>query len=302
MDETDLKLCLSLIENSRTVYRELADKVELSVNAVHTRIQNLIDAGIIDGFNAYIGLKTLKESFVLVIHGHSRSEQFDELVNQLSEDEYTFMLVSTSDDYLYIHGLLPNIFEMSHYVEYISKVTEIEEAEVFLPSIPGMEAKVDFEFKTTDYEIIHSLHEDSRKSFSDIADEIEVSTKTVRRRIKIMEDAGVIDYSIRWYPVHSDDFIGILHGFTKSQERDKILAKIKKDHFPNVFQTVKSSNHPSKVFINLWSKNLKGIHKIMDDIEAKEYFESSKIRMFYDIEYFNTWREDLLEEKVEKSD
>jgi DNA-binding Lrp family transcriptional regulator len=52
MDETDIAINLMLLTNSRTPYRVLAGRLKLSVNAIHKRIQAMIEAGIIRGFTA----------------------------------------------------------------------------------------------------------------------------------------------------------------------------------------------------------------------------------------------------------
>ena len=41
MDKTDIILTQLLLRNSRLPYRELAEKLDLSVNAVHKRIREL---------------------------------------------------------------------------------------------------------------------------------------------------------------------------------------------------------------------------------------------------------------------
>ncbi len=298
MDEVDLRLCLLLRENSRLPYRKLADEVELSVNAVHSRVGKLREKGIIGGFQAKLGKGALEGSLRILIHGESRLEETEGVKEELSEDENTFKIVSTSDDYLYIHGILPDISKMSGYVEYIPEVSGIEDPEIFLPSFPGKTFEEEVELKPTDHEIIHSLRKDSRKSLSEVADELDVSTKTVRRRIDKMEDAGAVDYTIRWYPLYSDDFIGLIHGKVGEGNRDKKLSDIKKRYFPNVFEVEKASNHPNKVLIKTWANSLDKIQKIKSELRSTEYFTNLKSRMFYDIEYFDTWRDEVLKEKA----
>lgn len=298
MDEIDFRLCLLLRENSRIPYRELADKVELSVNAVHSRIGNLIDSGIIGGFHTNLGDGAIDKSFRIMIHGESRFDDLDGVIEEISQDENTFKIVSTSDDYLYIHGILPDISDMSDYVEYIPEVAGIDKPEVFLPSVHKTSSHNNLELKRTDYEIIYSLYEDSRKSLSQVADELNVSTKTVRRRIDMMEDNGAIDYNIRWYPIFSDDFIGLLHGKVLDGKRDQRLFEIKNNHFPNVFEVEKASNHPDKVLIKIWASTLDKLQNIRSELRSKEYFGSVKTRLFYDVEYFITWKDELLKEKA----
>jgi DNA-binding Lrp family transcriptional regulator len=54
MDKTDVVLSQLLLVNSRLSYRELADTLNLSVTAVHNRIQNLVESGIIRKFTVPI--------------------------------------------------------------------------------------------------------------------------------------------------------------------------------------------------------------------------------------------------------
>jgi len=50
MDKTDIILCQMLLGNSRLSYSELADTLNLSVTAVHKRIQDLVESGVIRKF------------------------------------------------------------------------------------------------------------------------------------------------------------------------------------------------------------------------------------------------------------
>ncbi len=296
MDETSFNLCLLLMDDSRIVYRELADEVGLSVNAVHGRIKQLTENKIIQGFTAHIGKNAINGSIKMIVHGNSIYEDKDVIFERISKDRYTEKIVSTSEGYHYIYGLLPNITDMSEYVEEIPKITGIENPRIFLPEVQkGPQG--DFEFKKTDYKIIQSLHRDARKSFSKIADELGVSTKTVRRRVNLMEKNEAIDYTIRWYPIHSDDFISMLHAKAEPDKRNILLNKIKKNYHPNIFRTLKAANEPDKILLKLWANNLKKSHEIKNDLREEE-LKVTKTRMFYDIEYFPTWRDSLLENEV----
>jgi len=298
MDEVDFRLCLLLRENSRIPYRELADEVGLSVNAVHSRVSKLKESGIIDGFCAMFGDGAIKESLKILIHGESRAENMEDVLKELSQDKNTYKMFSTSDDYLYIHGTLQDLSKMSDYVECVPDVAEIEDPEIFLPSFHKKDVQDDFELKRTDYEIINSLRQDSRKALSEVGDEICVSTKTVRRRIDRMEEANAIGYSIKWYPIYSDDFIGLMHCGIDKGVRDKILSEIKNRYYPNVFEVEKASNHPDKVMIKIWGNSLDEIKDMRKELKSKEYFDCLKTRMFYDIEYFKNWKDELLKEKM----
>lgn len=50
MDETDLRILIKLSTNARMPYRELADSFNISIAAIHKRIQLMTEEGVIDGF------------------------------------------------------------------------------------------------------------------------------------------------------------------------------------------------------------------------------------------------------------
>lgn len=62
MDKIDVILIQLLMQNSRRPYRELAEILHLSINAVHKRIQELIKIGIIRNFTAKIDLSAFQTS------------------------------------------------------------------------------------------------------------------------------------------------------------------------------------------------------------------------------------------------
>ena len=62
-----MSLIMLLSANSRLSYAELAEKLNLSVNAVHKRIQLLIETGVIRMFTAKVGLQSLLQLWFLFL-------------------------------------------------------------------------------------------------------------------------------------------------------------------------------------------------------------------------------------------
>jgi DNA-binding Lrp family transcriptional regulator len=106
MDKNDMLLSLDLIKNSRISYRTLADKYNLSVNAVHKRIKNNIKSGTIKNFTAKISLKALN-SFPFVIFGKSNSSDIGKNIQAIGKKK-TYQIVIAAGNYLYISGYLQN--------------------------------------------------------------------------------------------------------------------------------------------------------------------------------------------------
>ncbi|MGE5187389.1 MAG: winged helix-turn-helix transcriptional regulator [Betaproteobacteria bacterium] len=81
MDKKDMSLILLLLQNSRASYAELADKLGLSVNAVHKRIQQLIESDVIHKFTARVSLLS-SQGMTVYISGTSQLESTKDLPNK----------------------------------------------------------------------------------------------------------------------------------------------------------------------------------------------------------------------------
>ena len=66
MDKTDMSLIMLLSANSKLSYAELAEKLNLSVNAIHKRIQLLIETGVIRKFTTKVSLFNVNAIVVFV--------------------------------------------------------------------------------------------------------------------------------------------------------------------------------------------------------------------------------------------
>ena len=82
MDKTDMSLIMLLSANSRLSYAELAEKLNLSVNAIHKRIQSLIETGVIRTFTAKVSLLSAN-AIVVFISGTSQLGSFQDLPAKL---------------------------------------------------------------------------------------------------------------------------------------------------------------------------------------------------------------------------
>jgi len=299
MDEIDLELCVLLAEKSRTPYRELAEKVDLSVNAVHSRVQKMIDMGILQEFYAKISTRALKGSVFIWVEGKSNTEDIKKVLDALGDNENIFKVVSSSSQYLYVEGLLKDITEMNDFTNEVKEKAQINDPKVFIPDTEGGKLPEGFEFSKLDYQIIYSMHKDSRKPLSDVAEHVGVSSKTVRRRLNDMEEVGAIEFGIKMRPTKSSDFICFLSlDIRPKYDRKKVMYEIRDKYFPNINDIYLASNEPRRAVANAWAKTLDDIHELKDNLRKEGYFDSIRSQLFYDGRTYDTWRDDLLIEKA----
>ena len=299
MDEIDLQLALLLLKNSRMPYRKLAEEVELSVNAVHSRIKNLIDSGMIKEFTAQLSYRALEGCVIMSVDGMSENNNSEDLISTIGEDERTFRVAAASGNFLYVQAILRDFKKMNDFVEKISEKAEIKKPEIFIVDMSEVGKLKDFEFSKTDYKIIHSLQHDARKSLSDVAKELNLSAKTVRRRLDEMKGKGAVTFTLKHKPTYTSDIISFFDYYVVSgYDRKKVRQRILDEFSPNLYGISIPVNHPNMMRSNCWTKNLNQVHEIKRKLREKDYIESVDSRLYYNSKDFDTWRDDLLESKV----
>jgi DNA-binding Lrp family transcriptional regulator len=297
MDKTDIVLSQLLLANSRLSYRELADMLHLSVTAVHNRIQNLVESGIIRKFTAKLGL-ALSGIHVLVF-GSSRIYPGRELNAKLQQHGSIYWLAIGGGNFLYVGAYLRNISELESLVSYIKKEAGMPEPIVGLTysvaPLPVVRSAGDSTIYALDYQIIHSLKDNSRKATSDVAEELGVSAKTVRRRLSRMIKNGLIDLSIEWYPDASNDIITVFHVRTKPETDKNAVDKLFKKYSPNVIFYWGFSNIPNTFLAFVWTSTMKELQSVRESLEHEAAVQATTPNILYTGYIFNCWRDQIPE-------
>jgi DNA-binding Lrp family transcriptional regulator len=298
MDKTDVILSQLLLVNSRLSYRELADTLNLSVTAVHNRIQSLIEAGVIRKFTAKISLPALNAIHVLIF-GNSKIISLHELNAELAKYGSTYWLAIGGGNFLYIGAYLKSIAGLEPLMNYVKEAAGLLEPTVGITSFaspyPATYGAHDTTLYDLDYQIIRSLKDNSRKATSEIAEELGVSAKTVRRRLSRMMKLGLVELSIEWYPDASNDIITIFHVHLKPETNKSAVGALFKKYSPNMMFYWGFSNIPNSFIAFVWTNTMKELLSIRESFEQEETVQSVTPNILYTGYIFSTWRDKLLE-------
>lgn len=305
MDEIDISLSMILMANSRTPYKELAEKFDMSVNSIHKRVKSLVDLGVIQGFKAKLGFANFPGITNILIFGLSDIRQKKQLINKLGENEYIYNVTQGSGKSFYIHAYLRNIGELDTLVSFIRKIGNLTDLIIGIdkrmPPLPLEE--LNFKPPTDlDYLIINSLKNNSRKSISNIALEVGASTKTIRRRLDRLTDNYLIQFQIDWYP----DKTGIIpsminleldaHKIINNKDfEDKIIKKLGS----KILFTWSFSNLPNLKFISIWTQTMKELQELQASLLSENY-EKVDLTVLIEGKMFPTWIDTYLEDKVKE--
>ncbi len=298
MDNTDVILCQLLLANSRLSYRELAEKLDLSVTAVHNRIQSLIDIGIIRKFTTSISAFA-QYAIHVFIYGNSKTNSVANLKSKLETQGSIYWLAVGGGNVLYVGAYLRSLGDLEPMVRFVKEKAEMTEPTVGLTGSPVpaflKNAKINPNNKLCelDFKIIRSLQNDSRKATSIVAEELGVSTKTVRRRLTRMINNYAIQFSIEWYPDASNDIMSIFHVNIKDDANPNTANMILQKHYPNTIFYWSFTNIPGSYIFMVWTPTTKELKDIRESMEQEPAIKSVAPNIIYTGYIFKSWRDEI---------
>jgi DNA-binding Lrp family transcriptional regulator len=301
MDETDVILSQLLLVNSRISYRELADKLGLSANAVHKRIQTLMESGIIRVFTAKVSLYALK-AIHIIIFGRSEANSPDDARLKLEKNDSIYWIAVAGGNYLHIGAYLRDISQLEPFVSMVKKEAQMPNLTVGIEqnitSSQMEQSTSDTTIYPLDYQIIYALHKNSRRLLSEIAEELRVSAKTVRRRLSRMMRQGLIELSLEWYPDVSNDIMTIFHiNLKDSADKSKDGPFLIRKYSPNMLFFWPFSNLPNHLMCFVWTTSMKQLRDIRESLQKEDFIESINPNILYTGYIYDTWRDKLVQEK-----
>jgi Lrp/AsnC family transcriptional regulator, regulator for asnA, asnC and gidA len=296
MDKTDIILCQLLLSNSRLSYRELAEKLNLSVTAIHSRIQSLIEMDIIRKFTTRISIFAKKAIPILII-GSSKTNSIKNVKQKIELHNRIYWLAVGGGNVLIIGAYLENISEMEGVVRFVKENAEMPDPTVGITvsPIPIIKQNVNSEigFCELDYKIVRSMKDDSRKAVSAVAEELGVSTKTVRRRLSRMIKNFLVEFSIDWYPDASNDIISIFDVQFKNDANPNSANLILQKYYPNTLFYWGLSNIPNNYIFMVWTPTSKELKTIRENLEQEPTINTVVANIIYTGYIFKSWRDEI---------
>jgi DNA-binding Lrp family transcriptional regulator len=296
MDATDIKICQLLLENSRLPYDDLAGKLGLSINAVHKRVRALVDLGIIRAFIARPSL-IARNAISIWIYGRSQSTRLHQAHLKLQKNDCTYWVAYAGGEFLYVGAYLHDISELASYVTFVRDEAQMIDPTVgILPSMPKRVSADDLH--KIDYQIISSMHKDSRKPLADVASELHVSARTVRNRLDRLIDERLIDLTVDFYPDASNDIFSLLHlSLAPEASIAATVMSLVENFSPNFLFAVPFSNLPNQIVSFMWTNTMKQLEELRAKVETTKGINSVILNVLQIGYSFETWRDKMIPER-----
>jgi len=285
----------------RMQYRDLADRLGLSTQAVHRRFQSLIEEGILAGFSADTSMDYLKAIRVCV-WGRSKSNTIDSIVQPLCANDSALEIFIGSGNFIYAIGLLKNLTDLESFVNHVKKAGQILDAQVGIEGygiISGLKVMrggiTRGEITTLDQRIIRALHRDARKSMTDISRELDISIKTIRKRLSRLIDDGLIEFSLDWRTGEAGGLFSIMiinlkDGASKEEVGWRIIKPDRKYVLLGTF-----SNLPNIIVLMAWTRSIQEMGHLSDEVGKEDDVQSIMPHILTKkLRSYATWRDKLL--------
>ena len=302
MDEIDFTICMLLMANSRTPYKEFAELFHISVNSIHKRMRSLVDLKIIQGFKARLGFSNFPNVSNIVMFGNPNVKNKKEFMRVLGENEEIYNVTRASGNLFYIYAYIRNTSDLDYLVSHIRKTGEISELTVGIDrNMPSLSLKDTKKLSDTDFFIIDSLKNNSRKKISDISNELDISTKTVSRRLNNLINNFLIQFQIDWNPDNSDQVISNIILKLKSDliiDDNELIKNLSKQYGSKILFTWSFSNLPNIKIVSVWTKTMKELQNIETSFISDIRYESVEVTVLIEGKMYSTWIDKQLEDKI----
>ena len=184
MDDIDFRILKMLSENGRVSYEIIAKSVGLTGNAVRKRVQSMIDKGVIERFYSCINPTVFGYLVFIAIFEYNK-ELEEDAFNELKELDNVMYVVNSINEISAVVFLFKDEENRKQMIDSISAT--IKSAKLVLTFVYPKHIP-DIKIRKIDWRIIRSLKDNLRKPICDIAGELNISTKTVKRHLDNLID------------------------------------------------------------------------------------------------------------------
>lgn len=295
MEDKDLEILNLLLFDGRMPYEEIAKRVKLTPYLVKKKIKNYVDLGVIQKFATNVNFMLFQKSVCYTLADVKPGIDQEELITRIGKlDEVSGGAISIQNKMQIIH-IYGDDHDFKKNLEKLMQFEEILSMENFILLIPRNLSFKNTRITKTDWKIISSMKNNCRKTDVEIANELGVSTKTVRRRLAYLKDNLIILFMID-LDTSAADFLSylLIVKFQRiaSESYNEVLKIVKKYFY--VWRVANQEAFIITVFID----KLRDIDDQVREIEKLPYVKDIISYIPTKMFYFKSWIDKLIKQNI----
>ncbi len=214
---------LSFRWNIRESYASFAEKLGVDEETVRRRVKRARESGFLKGWKLFLNPHLIGfESTGLQIEIDDEERKL-EVISKIGQVDGVVIVIDFHGTALRVVLYYHNEDDLERKIQQVSSICHNSKVVRWVGGFPATDLKM----KNTDWEIVRAFRKDPRRSPSAVADEVKISTRTVKRRLTLMTKNN----SIFMLPeINYDKSIGVASDYLivcpddkKKSEVDKLL-------------------------------------------------------------------------------
>jgi DNA-binding Lrp family transcriptional regulator len=303
-----------IVTNPRISFRELSKRLGITKQAAYRRLQALKESGVIERMTADISIPYL-DAVTVEVSGISKAPSVLKTFDKLGECEFTRRVIAGCGNYIYVNGILREISELNGFADFVKRVAKLRDVAVgiFSPD-PGLmphyvvdgitSRKPSYrKLSNLDLRIILVLKEDVRMPVREIAKELGVSVKTVKRHLEDMMSEGSLDLHVRTDSPLAGDLMFVVNVTLRDGADSAAVGRrlLSKYSFKDAF-LVSYSNIPNLLGWVFWTGEISEMRKILTAVDEDEDIVALMPNFGYLMRIYSTWQDKLPKSLIQKSE
>jgi DNA-binding Lrp family transcriptional regulator len=302
MDEFDLRLYHLLLRDPRMPLRELAERMGISLQAVHKRMQTLLEAGIFVGTGASIPSNYLNATSVFIFGRIEGDRQPGDVVAELAKNECVGYVMLCSGNVMYVSGLLRRTVDMDGFLDFVRRTCGMREASMAIDSLgrvgevrPAEPLAPEIRLSPLDLRIISSLKDDARKPYAQIGEEVGATARVVRQRMDRMIEEGSMELTLKVNPTHARTTSSVIHVYTREGvDRNALGIELMQKHPSSVLFFRSYCNIPDMISLATNHHTMSSLFDTMDTLYHDPRVRTAVPNIVITAWGFDTWKERML--------
>lgn len=295
LDEKDFEILKILDKNCRISYSKIAEKVNLSLRNISSRIDNLVKENIIKRFTVQFNYSSLGYRHYI---GSVRPLEENQTIKLFQELQ---LITEIYRVWELINGTLTISFfcrDAKHLEEVINSIIKLG-ADLYSYTETRVHFPMDIPYSMKDWQIIFYLLNNSRASKKEIAQTLNISEKTVNRKLNRMTNMKLISFIPE---INFEAITGVIPAVISLETigpSKQIYLRIKEDRSIKYWRSAGSVSPSIVLFV--YGRTLTNIYKMYQTLEQRNDVKKASLTFIVRNSENSTLIEDAVLEKIQSS-